>query len=749
MTIRALRILPPLAIARLGSSPETLENYNVEVVERDPLAFRRIVGANTFVIDRDSGNIRRSYRPDSVRFKDASGRVKPVAPFLEAWADVDGELVPLTLKLLAAEGFKLADVQWRAHVGNHKAYRRTNDAGDKIEAETDWFGDHTPQELRGRCQNFVTGRTLPFGDVQYLRPSKEFPEIRLRFTPAKGLVYGATARDPDPQVDAIVYDSSRGGWSGYADEDQTPSTIITNPPDIYANPQDGANRVVSLGYLDDECDGIVEVRLGTLSAFARIGAGPPDYAPDSFPVRTVADELEQALLGPDVGPDEVSQEWTEEILRRAFETVRLQNTTVLNGNPVFNGGAANSMSRQDTGWGRAEAPIMAPAIVDQLALRALHQSVFTALSSDTAAWFGQVLRDYDQVGDLTDAGRRRMPAMMRNADSLHLALTRRQVNAVRGSGNRKATAADAAAVTFTTPTAPSEQAAPAVKPKNQTAQAGAPLTVRAMDGSFAPKRIAAGQVDEQLAYRAAGNPPGTLPTTAISNCFPGLEFDFRNVWKRMFEGIELHESDNLVVGTDDAHNDLRYHRLLRIHIPGKAAAQEVVVNVRGPDDSGTVTTFASQAMEWTNVFAYVVGAAGTKVVCDFTKDRADQPVDPTGAATVAIELTVRRFFEPNSAVIARGILDPGQLTQSLCSPWQNDYRECACYYWAASRPDYVNVEAGPMGTSIGENWMQVRGSGQKRYQVDDFRSAGLFTYLDIFKKWETVLRFEIEGRDTE
>ncbi len=40
----------------------------------------------------------------------------------------------------------------------------------------------------------------------------------------------------------------------------------------------------------------------------------------------------------------------------------------------------------------------------------------------------------------------------------------------------------------------------------------------------------------QLQYRAAGNPPSTQPHSAISNCYPGLEFDFRNVWRRMFEG---------------------------------------------------------------------------------------------------------------------------------------------------------------------------------------------------------------------
>jgi hypothetical protein len=455
MKIRALRILPPLAIARLGSSPQPLDNYDVCVSDRDPLEYREIRGALTFVVDRDSGTIRRAYTPESVRFRDELGRVKPVAPFLEAWADVGGTLVPLTRQLLAEAGLALGDVEWRAQVGNHKAFRRTGMAADRIDAATEWFGDHGVTALEGRCANFLRGKTLPFGDVQFIRPTKEFPEIRLRFTPAMGLIYGGNDSRTRPEdVADVVYDTGRGTWSGYTDDNANPSAIVTNPGGIYGNV--GDSRTTSRGYLDDECDGIVEVRIRNtkLAAFARIGAGPPDYAPDSFPVRTIADELEQMLLGPDITDEEASPEWTEEILRRAFETVRLQNTVVLNGNPVLNGEAANCMASQDTDSGRVEAPIMAPALVDSLALRALHQSVFTALRSGTAAWFGQVLREFDKVGDLTDAGRRKMPAMMRGSDGMHLALTRRQRNAILASGNRKATADDPEAVTFTMPTTP-------------------------------------------------------------------------------------------------------------------------------------------------------------------------------------------------------------------------------------------------------------------------------------------------------
>jgi hypothetical protein len=754
MTIRALRILPPLAIARLGSSPEPLENYDVRVVEGDPLGFRKLVPAATLKVDARSGAITGNAAPRSIRFKDSGGRVKPTAPFLEVWADTGGELVPLTLDLLAAENLTVADVKWTVRAGNHKAFRRTEDENDKVTAVIDAFSDHARKPLLGTCPNFVANKTLPFGHVQFIKPTKAFPEIRLRFTPAKGLVYGSTRHARDKDYDEVLYDSARGRWSGYTDDDKEPGALTTNPAPIYASV---GTSSISKGYLDDECDGIVEVQIGKLKAIARFGAGPPDYAPDSFPVRTVADELEQALLGPEVSPEEVSQEWTEEILRRAFETIRLQNTAALNGNVMSDGQVANSMALQDTNWGpdddsdRLLETIMAPAIVDNLALRALHQSIFTALASDTAAWFGQVLRDYDKVGDLTTAGRRRMPAMMRNADGMHLALTRRQVNGVRASGNRTATADNAAAVTFTAPTDPAaaEQPRLKAKPKNQTARAGRPLAVQAMDGSFAPKSIAFDALHEQLSYRAAGNPPGTLPTTAISNCFPGLEFDFRNVWKKMFEGIELHESDNFVVRVDAGFEDLERRRLIAIHVPGKDARQEVVVRVFGPNATGPEADLGNQAMEWANVFAELIAAAGKTVVCEFTRGRADVAVSPA-VATKRFKLKVRRFFAPDSAVVAEDVLEAGELTQSLCSPWQNDYRECACYYWAASRPDYVNVEASPTGTSVGENWMQKRNVLPKQYLSDHSNDdRRLFTYVDIFKRWETVLKFEIEGRDSE
>lgn len=445
MSIHEIRILPPLAVARLGSAPEPLANYDVVVDPLDPLGYRRIVPAPTLVVDRASGAITVAATAAvvattaEVRFKDGEGRIHPVAPFLEVWARTsEHHLEPLTRKLLADEGLAPADVSWSVHVGNIKAFRRTGDPHDRIEAKAGPITRHGVHPLLGQCGNFKPGKTLPLGSVQYLKPTDDFPEIRLRFTPAEGKVYGPDPDDPNTVDD--VYDAAKGKWKGYFDAGGDPD--LTTPAGIYAGKEDKEGNQVSLGYLDDECDGIVEVRLTVggreLTAFARIGAGPPAFAPDSFPVRTVADELEQALLGPRVAAHDVPSAEAEEIVRRAAETVRLMNTAVMNGN-VVNGqiNVASTMVGQDTGdFGRRFEPIMAPSLVDNLTVLALHQSVFTALRSGTAPWFPTLLRRHDEIGDLSSVGRRKMPAMMRGADGRYMALTRRQVDTVRRTATR-------------------------------------------------------------------------------------------------------------------------------------------------------------------------------------------------------------------------------------------------------------------------------------------------------------------------
>jgi hypothetical protein len=723
MRITNIRILPPLAIARLGSSPRPLANYDLELPS--PVAPHKIVPATTLDVD-DKGNLSQQSGLEPVQFRDSDGLIRPVAPFFEIWAQVDflDEWVPLTKALLKENGLRPNMIRWFVKVANHKLFRRTRDPRDRIETDMSAFSDHDKHPLWGRCANFLDGEKLPLGWVQYIRPSQQDPEIRLRFTPAHGNVYGTKSEVQDAVVVRAIYDPEKGGWGRYV-EPENPSNNCsdrghTNPSQTFAG-YSKDDYLHSYGYIDDECDGIIEASLETggkaLSSFARVTAGPPTFAPDSKPIRSVADEIEQALLGPDVEVTwgEVAKVWY--LVRHALETVRLMNTDQLNkpgktGNvPSAQKTPGAGMARRDSlDFGRKTEPIFDTEVVDAAAIRARHERVLVGLESGSLAWFARVLREYDQVGDLTDEGRRKMPGMMRNSDGRHLALTRRQVSRVR-----------------------------AVAELISSCQHRPSAEFRISEPDIRPLNLAA-----QLEYRAKGNPPNTQPDSAIANAYPGLEMDFRNAWRRIFKGIVLHESLNLVLEVEWAEFEaLKGMQLMRV------AGIDVTAPVKGPNQQdGQIgplkDSFGSDrmALEWSNALASVMqGFAGRSVTCDF------QSLD--GTENLTKDLNVRFFFERDSAVIARDIAEPGALTQSLCAPWQIDYRECACFYWAANRPDFVNVEIKPDGSSAGNNWMQKDRTDitPKVYINDDWLDERLLSHIDLLRDWEKALRFVIANED--
>ncbi len=54
----------------------------------------------------------------------------------------------------------------------------------------------------------------------------------------------------------------------------------------------------------------------------------------------------------------------------------------------------------------------------------------------------------------------------------------------------------------------------------------------------------------------------------------------------------------------------------------------------------------------------------------------------------------RNFTDPVTGVISLAY-QPGEMLQSLCSPWQHDFRDCYCHYWASNHPDIVFGELLP------------------------------------------------------
>lgn len=268
-----------------------------------------------------------------------------------------------------------------------------------------------------------------------------------------------------------------------------------------------------------------------------------------------------------------------------------------------------------------------------------------------------------------------------------------------------------------------------------------------------PVTLSADNLTAQIHHRGAGNPASVLPRSAISNCFPGLEFDFRNLWRRAFEGIVLVENNNYVVDAEPGFEHLISRRLLRFD--GLDAGTMVVTTgpVLPDGDPGTLASNANpnavSFMEWSNSIARILHLQGQTVRCDFTAD-CDANTEVLYTATtpvLSVDLKLRTFFQEGTAAFNPALLRPGELTQGLCAPWQNDYRECACYYWAASRPDYVNVEPGVNGVSHGDMWFAKKRTGT--YIPDNRTDKRLYSYDDLFKSWQEDLQFIIRGRDAD
>ncbi|MFO0613385.1 MAG: hypothetical protein U0414_12390 [Polyangiaceae bacterium] len=778
MTIRELRVLPPFAIGRLGSAEDPLDNFTILSDAERPLGFRKIVPQPTLVVDEATGEISRVHTPERIEFKTAEGKIRPVAPFIEVWARVDDEkeFVPLTTALLAAHGASARDLSFRVRVGNRKVERRTGHAGDRVEASVT-FADHAPHALHGHSPHFLSPeRFIDFGRVRFIKPNKKHPEIRLRFTPAKGLIYGPklTAKEieemraADPSVtnlhvvpdELAVYDKKKGWWKfsippevRNADPNVDKFYNETLPPALFAIIPPGPvwlnnNIAVSRGYLDDACDGTVEVTLASkkgeeISAMGRVVVGPPALVPDSLFVRSLADDLDQVIFGPDVPadePDAVTRARAEDIVRRAFETVRFLNVAVMNGNPVQGRDPLDidTMPAEEAfDVYRLMRPVFAPHTADTLSIMGLHQKVYSTLRAGAAPWFPRLLRRPEEVGDFTDGGRRKMPALMAGADGNYLALTRRQIDTIVRASTRTR---DEGGVDGTIE---ADRDPVRLVPRNASAKS--------------PARRAA-----DLHFVARGNPVSSRPVTSIGNCTPGLEVDFRFVWRRMFEGIELREYDNLVMSEAPEHAALHFHRLLRVEWDAADGVRgfDTMTTQIGPNPYNTATesvVLSYEAnpngvapLEWSNLLARMIHErTGKGVRCFFTKERAelDNPKwdEKLRAEYIAKELRVRPFFEGDTAVISPALAQPGELTQGLCSPWQNDYRECSCYYWAAARPDFVNVEASAAGSSVGDNWLQKVHDGE--YVPDDYSDERLVLYDDLFNEWEKWLRFAIEGKD--
>ncbi|MDE2454139.1 MAG: hypothetical protein KGL43_11150, partial [Burkholderiales bacterium] len=214
---------------------------------------------------------------------------------------------------------------------------------------------------------------------------------------------------------------------------------------------------------------------------------------------------------------------------------------------------------------------------------------------------------------------------------------------------------------------------------------------------------------------ALGNPASARLESGVGNCFPGLEMDVRNLDGRFFPGLLFQVVTAPVAPLPQALPNQAGIRLVYLDyladpmLPERSEApwvQKLLATYTGA--TGIALAHGRWYLHW-------IEQGGNRISC-YASDGTpydgellwrflrclalDEPL--------AIALVQRDGPDPKPVVelagyrrrytTAQGVIDPsfapGELTQSMCNPWQHDFRDCACYYWASNHPDVVIGEAG-------------------------------------------------------
>ena len=200
-----------------------------------------------------------------------------------------------------------------------------------------------------------------------------------------------------------------------------------------------------------------------------------------------------------------------------------------------------------------------------------------------------------------------------------------------------------------------------------------------------------------------GNPVMTRLESEIGNCFPGLECDLRNLERRFFPFLEIEIDFSVAQGV---------MQVGAVDLPGvEDAASKGDLSAADAASYRTIAQDLRNGANW--VVGNIAGDFGPFKQQSFNPDAltglsfGDQrlPPEPWAAVRTLVEgkpvtLALVRSPAPGTIMLAgprarylddtgalARMFQPGELTQSLCSPWTHDFRDCACFYWASNHPD--------------------------------------------------------------
>jgi hypothetical protein len=283
----------------------------------------------------------------------------------------------------------------------------------------------------------------------------------------------------------------------------------------------------------------------------------------------------------------------------------------------------------------------------------------------------------------------------------------------------------------------------------------------------------AGANAERMTRLVPGNPVSTRLESGVGNCFPGLEIDLRNFERRFFPFLAV----DFVQGNGG-------ERVLVADVDSTgvdAAAQAGSLDVNSANIYRTIAAdLAAGNRTWhivtiTGAFG-PLGSNRTFDLTDLPDTSTGQNREPTSAWTAIrllfagsqVEITLRRtpgnmtrtlrgarqsYLDDTGALSS--IFAVGEMSQSLCSPWTHDFRDCGCWYWASNHPDitmpplpapapndarwYAPVHWQRRNLTVGPNPpAPATGNGQPDNQE--------LRYHEINRRWQE-LNIVLEGRE--
>jgi rubrerythrin len=291
----------------------------------------------------------------------------------------------------------------------------------------------------------------------------------------------------------------------------------------------------------------------------------------------------------------------------------------------------------------------------------------------------------------------------------------------------------------------------------------------------------------RAAYVVRGNPVVSRPESGADNSHPGLEFDMRSLDRGFFPGLLF--NFDFGVGArlvdvqkpwlDSAAQDLRSSlrdgetEYFLWYLFGRFGDQPdtwVFANLYGLDgyevmrkvhdlESGPLVVCVGRhpdkldldkMKEWVAEVMKLVKLTQLLQANDTTK--AGEGMKPIFQAfrdgkrniQFAVFVAERSRYLDGDGVIDLDTAARGTLTQSLCSPWQWDFADCGCYYWAASRPDIVTSAD---GKTKGLNYLRLRGRDETDGAVPNFDDTKWADWMDdrrimsqplMISAWETL-----------